>query len=542
MAPIMKDIGDTVGQSNEITGCSKTPTIPKAEKTAKSEIWVSTFLVLLFLFHNQALGADTRESLRQRILAGDQVSLRASAPEGARTIEASWIEEAVRRRVPIHISNAVIQGSLELQNSSVEQEFDLQECIFKDYADFSYAIFKRDFLVSEAAFTAGVSFQSAVFQQRAMFQRTRFEGGPINFADAHFFAEFSAEEASFGTKSATAVFVHARFDATADFAKSVFNIDVMFNSTQFLGTGFFPGARFRGPYADFSRAHFFDLAIFGGGPPADFNATFEGQAIFTGTQFDSSAVFNGVSFDGRSGFVGARFDGDADFETSVFRGPVSFRSAIFHAVYFSKTATGEMPQFGDDVDLLGCTYDRIEINWPSLLRYPNGQSRIHPYNRQPYVELEEVLRKAGFEEGADEVYAERRRVENGKGFRKLWDRLYWLTANYGIDLWHEFIGSLGFLLMGMWVLSRPSAVVNGESGSETTISWWSALCLAVRQFLPFSLPVKPRWTPSRHVLCRWQRWPLLTAATYANLLQIVGWILIPLAAAWFAGVLRHAAQ
>jgi len=75
-----------------------------------------------------------------------------------------------------------------------------------------------------------------------------------------------------------------------------------------------------------------------------------------------------------------------------------------------------MPQFGDDVDLLGCTYDRIEINWPSLLRYPNGQSRIHPYNRQPYVELEEVLRKAGFEEGADEVYAERRRVENGKAF------------------------------------------------------------------------------------------------------------------------------
>jgi len=33
-----------------------------------------------------------------------------------------------------------------------------------------------------------------------MFQRTRFEVAPINFADAHFFAEFSAEEASFGTK------------------------------------------------------------------------------------------------------------------------------------------------------------------------------------------------------------------------------------------------------------------------------------------------------------------------------------------------------
>jgi len=56
----------------------------------------------------------------------------------------------------------------------------------------------------------------------------------------------------------------------------------MFNSTQFWDRFLSRREIFRGPYADFSRAHFlFDLAIFWGWSAlADFNATFEGQAIF----------------------------------------------------------------------------------------------------------------------------------------------------------------------------------------------------------------------------------------------------------------------
>jgi len=548
---------DKIIDSDEMSNRSK------AKDAAKCTIRASCALVLLFLIHNQGLGADTPDALHQRILAGDQIYLSASAPEDARTINANWIKEAVMNHVRIQIRNAVIHGRLDLQDSSFEQEFDLAGCVVKNYADFSHTTFKRDFFASDAVFVSGVSFQSVTFEHRASFQRTRFEGDPIIFNDAHFLAEFSAEEAKFGSKGGgTTVFTHARFDALADFAMSVFSVNAHFITTHFLGQGYFPGARFEGS-ADFSRAHFFDVTTFGAGAPASFNATFEGQAIFIETQFDSFAWFNGVSFPGEVDFINARFssrvefrgttfdnaefiathfDSDAHFENAVFLGPSSFRGAIFHAVYFSTTESEGKLQFRNDIDLLGCTYDRIQINWRSLLQYPNGQSRIHPYDRQPYIELEEVLRKAGFEADADEVYAERRRVENGKGRRKLGDRLYWLIANYGIDLWHEIIVSLGFLLIGMWVFSRPRAVVTGESESETTISWRHALFLAVRQFLPFSLPVRPRWNPSRHVLCRWQRCPLLTAATYANLLQIVGWVLIPLAAAWLAGVLRHTAQ
>jgi len=75
---------------------------------------------------------------------------------------------------------------------------------------------------------------------------------------------------------------------------------------------------------------------------------------------------------------------------------------------------------------------------------------------------------------------------------------------------------------------------------KTEIPWYKAFSLAVHQFLPFSLPVEPQWKPSRLVL--WRHWGLMTAAFYANILHIVGWILIPLAAATLAGVLRHVAQ
>jgi hypothetical protein len=512
------------------------------EPAMKGAMHAFSFLVVLFLFQNQALGANTRQSLRQAILAGHSLSMNASSPEKDRTIDANWIKEAVTGKVRIQVHHAVIQGPLELQDSIIEQEFNLSDCTFRDRADFSHAVFKRDFFVSDAVFLAGASFQNAAFERKATFQRTRFNGDPIIFADAHFFGEFSANDAMFGSEGGgTVVFSHARFDSLADFSMSVFNINAHFITTQFGGQGYFPGTRFNGS-ADFSRAHFFDVATFGAGIPVNFNTEFERQAIFIETQFDSFALFSGVAFDDETVFVGARFGGDVHFETSNFRRPVSFRSTIFHAVYFSKKEAGGTSPFGNDIDLLGCTYDRIEVDWLSLIRYPDGRSRIHPYNRQPFTHLEDVLRKSGFEQDADKVYAERRRVENGKGSGKIWDDSYWLVANYGIDLWHEFIFAIGFLLLGTWVFSRPKSVIPNDEKSKDSISWLNALFLAVHQFLPLSLPVKARWTPSHHILCKWKTRSLLTAATYANLLQIVGWILIPLAAAWLAGFLHHAAQ
>ena len=264
------------------------------------------------------------------------------------------------------------------------------------------------------------------------------------------------------------------------------------------------------------------------------------------TQVDalgSGARFSGVGFDNVADFGGAHFDGDAHFEDSVFFGPATFRSTNFHAVYFSSKKSGGTHQFINNVDLLECSYDRIQVDWRSLLQYPNGKSRIQPYDRQPYIELENALRRSGSDEDADAVYEERRHVENRSltGIRKLRDRLYWFVANYGIDLTHEFYLTLLFLGIGSWFFSRPGAVIKSWDDSETKIPWHEALHLAIHQFLPFGLPVKFSWSPSRRIIFKYA-WPFQRASAYANFLQIIGWILIPLAAAALTGILRHGAQ
>jgi hypothetical protein len=555
--------------------------------------------------------------------APDPTTQSTSTADGARIVDASWIKDSLMKHERIQLRHVLVRGRLELQDLTIEDQFDLGDCVIKDYADFSHTTFKRDAFFSDATFLGGVSFQNAVFEQKATFQRTRFVGDPIIFEGTHFLDSFSAEEARFGSKGGgTVVFIHTRFDATADFAMSVFDAGVDFINTQFSSQGYFPGAKFNGN-ADFDRAHFFDWTTFGAGKPPKFNSVFAGKTSFVETQFDSitwfsgvdfkddaeflgarfgneayflgvtfdgvasfdrtqmlgSALFSpqegaltsnfakpahfqraarfpgarfssearfvGVGFDGKADFSGAHFEGDVHFEDSVFRGPVSFRSTAFNAVYFSRTASEQTPQFAKDIDLLGCNYDRIQVDWRSLLRYPNGHPRVQPFDHQPYIHLSEVLRRSGSEKDADAVYEERLRVQHAKltGWKKVSDWFYWLFANYGLDLWHESTAALIVLLFGAFVFSRPEAVVSGEGGgkAETKISWRNAFFLAVHQFLPLSLPVKPDWSPSRCVLWK-RRYPLLTAATYANFLHIIGWILVPLAVAAFAGVLRRAAQ
>jgi Pentapeptide repeats (9 copies) len=528
----------------------------RRKRSAKCAIRAVALLVPLFVLHNQTLRADARADIRQKILAGEQVSLDKFAPENARTIDANWIKQAVLKHVRVDIHRAVIQGPLDLHDATIEQEFTLAECLVKNSADFSHAIFKRDFFASDTVFASGLFSQGTTFEQAATFQRTRFEGVPIAFDNAHFIGRFDAEGARFASKGGgTAVFTHVRFDDTADFASAVFTINAHFITTQFSGQGYFPGTRFAGS-ADFSRAHFLDIATFGGGPPENYNARFVGQAVFIETQFDSKARFSGVSFNDRTDFGGAHFNNDAYFEDSVFQGPTSFRSTVFRTVYFATAEVVGKPQFGSSVDLFGCTYDRIQVNWRLFLSYPDGRSRIQPYDRQPYIELEGVLRRSGAEADADDIYAERRRVERTgmDRWRKFWDYVYLFIANYGIDLCHEFTLAVILLAFGTLIFTRPGAVQPDETArastpnaasslpSKSKIRWHRALLLAVRQFLPFSLPIKPQWTPSRLVLWRLRRWELLTAASYANFLQIIGWILIPLAAAALAGILRHAGQ
>jgi hypothetical protein len=71
------------------------------------------FLILTSLFSDSAFGADTRETIHQRILAGEQVSLNPTDSEDARTIDGKWIKEAALKHGQTDIHHAVIEGALD---------------------------------------------------------------------------------------------------------------------------------------------------------------------------------------------------------------------------------------------------------------------------------------------------------------------------------------------------------------------------------------------------------------------------------------------
>jgi uncharacterized protein YjbI with pentapeptide repeats len=422
---------------------------------------------------------------------------------------------------------------------------------FKSVCQFSMAQFGRDGYFMGAQFLGRAAFDSAHFAGSLFFQAQK----PLPAATFRENVEFTntgveniatfggGDEFALGVVfEGKAVFDMVKFRGLSNFQGVEFKGDVQFIDATFENDAYFLGTIFDGD-ALFDRVQITGAALFS---PQDgaVTSTFAQSTLFTrkvsfsGAHFGSEARFRKVRFDGKSDFVGTHFDSDAHFEGSEFLGISSFRSAICRAVYFSDGETAGQQQFMSDIDLLGCTYDRIQVDWRSLLRYPNGQSRIQPYDRQPYIELEAVLRKSGSDEDADAVYADRRRAENLKlkGLSKAKDNFYWLTANYGIDLWRECIVTLIFLGIGTFLFAQFGAILT-KSDVETKLSWYQALAVAVRQFLPFALPVKSDWTPSRRILFKF-----VSPAVYANFLQVLGWVLIPLTVAWFVGFLRHGVQ
>src|SRR5712692_19439 len=114
-------------------------------------------------------GVDPRLA---KLLAGEPLQFpspltdREETPEekATRTIPAEWLEELAKKpartvAVPLTISHAIIEGSLDLQYATFEAELSITDCRFTDEANFSFAAFKRS-----------ATFQGSRFAQPAIFR------------------------------------------------------------------------------------------------------------------------------------------------------------------------------------------------------------------------------------------------------------------------------------------------------------------------------------------------------------------------------------
>jgi hypothetical protein len=325
------------------------------------------------------------------------------------------------------------------------------------------------------------------------------------------------------------------------------------------------------------RTAFFDVdALFHG-------AVFAAEAVFDGSHFGGGAHFSGAQQEeshlpgvifNHTSFEHARFDQDAHFEETAFQGKTSFRETSFRAVFFSLNGrVGEQEQFHDDIDLTGCVYERIQVNWQSLLRRGgSGSPRQANYDRQPYVQLENFFRRVRDERRADEIYVEGWKVARKdrwiRGDYRAWVRsgTYGLLAHYGQRPWRlVIVPPILLLLLSGFVFSRheavqiksafqpkvlpvlldsPGEIKNGTAGvrhAGEDLSKGDALRLSIRLLAPVEIPLAGRWEPSDQPLTSLKLGPhtlTLRFSDFATLVRLSAWVLAFLWVAAFQGWLQ----
>jgi hypothetical protein len=314
---------------------------------------------------------------------------------------------------------------------------------------------------------------------------------------------------------------------------------------------------------------------------------FAGGAGFDNAHFNSDASFENAVFDGIAHFAKAHFDQTAHFETCVFKKDAIFNETTFGTADFAQTGV-VMPkdagvndkaqtkedkaqednaqkdkaqdQFQGRLDLRGSTYRRIQIHWQSAFSMPDGTPRLMGNDQQPYSELEKFLRDSGDGDGGDGVSLEWHRVKRQEMFHSskldwLRDCVSWFLTNYGVAP-ARLLNLSGILLFfGMLIFALPGAVTGGEGKSQQTepseiakdigLSHWDAFALSFHEFLPLEVPFGSRWTPGndpvrltlplgKHAL----NLGTMRPSTYATLLKISGFILVPLQILIVNGLIR----
>jgi uncharacterized protein YjbI with pentapeptide repeats len=378
---------------------------------------------------------------------------------------------------------------------------------FRGVADFSGAVFIGDVDFTHAHFGELATFRGATFAKEAVFNGATFEDKVL------FSAWEGSNNAAFGGR---ADFTGAHFRRGADFQEVTFTDNADFNTAHFEHATTFGSARFN-QAARFEGAQFTGLAVFDRAAPP------EGERPDT--------TFQNVSFNG------ARFERDAHFAAASFAGPATFRGTVFRFLVLAKAGTAE--PVGGSVDMRGCTFERFYGEWHPIL------SRLDPYDRQPYAELEKFLRTAGQDDDADTVYLERcdaeRREEWRRGHYVAWAEslIYKLVANCGVRPYRIVIA---FIALGAWsafVFSRPKAVQpkagseNADSGTRG-LSFGDANRFTLRLLLPVDLPLARSWEPREDT-----HYAGLSFSDWATVFKIAGWVLVPLAVVGLTGWLKH---
>jgi hypothetical protein len=166
---------------------------------------------------------------------------------------------------------------------------------------------------------------------------------------------------------------------------------------------------------------------------------------------------------------------------------------------------------------------------------------LDPYDRQPFTQLEETFRRAGKDKLADDVYYELKcRESDQKTLRNpgawLLDHFLWLFTGYGVRLHRLSVFIALILLIGTIIFHFEGAVEPKlDMQPLPHLPYWEAFWVSLNTFLPVEIPSGENWIPSSKII----RVLGIRFTTFATLLKLAGWILIPVGIAGISGILKR---
>lgn len=429
--------------------------------------------------------------------------------------------------------------AVKFENVQFGDKIDFCECHWGDEVSFNGCYVGHGAFFRKSKFHGEASFVNMRFANNAEFQEATFSSEKvISFNRSTFAVDWRFNNV---TCNGPLDVLSASVYGTADFVSVAFDNSANFESTRFGS-------------ASFQNAIFKQEVSFKG-------CVFEHQGNFECTTFHEHANFSIATFDGwcnfldatflkSTEFIHAKFLQDARLDATAFSGEANFFEASFRHAMFSpdgKTEKGVM-QFQGAVNLNGCTYDSITVHWRSLL----VQLRNVHYNRETYVRLEETHRRQGDEKAADSIYFIRKRIESKEiRFTKqplnwLGDRALWVLTGYGVRLSNLLYYMIAIVLLGTIAFSKEGAVVYDPKLELTPVqqhdppdltiseSFWFTL----KNFLPVDIHVAAKYVASEDCLEVGKYSIGIQYVVLAALLQMIGWILIPIGIAGLTGVLK----
>ncbi len=314
----------------------------------------------------------------------------------------TWFEELKISRKGILIENAIVIGSLDLEDAEITYNVSLDGCIFMDQVNFIDSFFGKHLFLNRTIFVNDADFNGfevklnlfmayAIFHGEADFSRMNIGGELIVYRGQFFSKEHGVnfsrikvrQDASFGQTifNSHVTFENSQFEKQfnvgdaqflnqkdeANFSSIIVKTDISINKAKFYGSVDFVNSEITGDFyangseflnrkkvADFSSVKINRDVYF-------YKAIFHGGVSFVNSEITGDFYANGSEFLNKKrliNFNNIKIHRDANFDKTKFHGGVNFIAAEIGKSFYADDA-----EFFKDAD-----FESLIVGWIGFFR------------------------------------------------------------------------------------------------------------------------------------------------------------------------------